>query len=121
MRRPAVPTLLSAALLLVIVPAAYSQEVGSGVIINEIMFDPRGEDAGREWVELWNEGKESASLSGWLITNRSAAPAVKLPDWKLPAGAFLVVYLGHNEVVGPFGVGSVFGRPGAPIAVSRPA
>jgi tetratricopeptide (TPR) repeat protein len=31
----------------------------------------------------------------------------------------LVVYLGHNEVVGPFGVGSVFGRPGAPIAVSR--
>jgi len=31
----------------------------------------------------------------------------------------LVVYLGNNEVVGPFGAGSVFGIPGAGLAVSR--
>lgn len=32
---------------------------------------------------------------------------------------FLVVYAGNNEVVGPYGVGSVFGAPGADLAAIR--
>jgi hypothetical protein len=37
----------------------------SGLIINEIMYNPQGDDGNREWVELFNNGNESITvLSG---------------------------------------------------------
>lgn len=43
----------------------------SGVVINEVMFDPAGDDSvsgvGREWIEIYNGGDESVDLSGWQL------------------------------------------------------
>ncbi|KAA0001553.1 MAG: PEGA domain-containing protein [Thermoplasmata archaeon] len=37
------------------------------VILTEIMYDPAGDDAGNEWIELYNMGDETVNLSGWRI------------------------------------------------------
>jgi len=35
------------------------------VIINEIMYNPKGSDNGREWIELFNAGNCEVNLTGW--------------------------------------------------------
>jgi len=40
------------------------------VVINEYELNPAGEDAGREWVELYNPTSEAVDLSGWTIETR---------------------------------------------------
>jgi hypothetical protein len=35
------------------------------VIINEIMYNPKGNDKGREWIELFNAGNCEVNLTGW--------------------------------------------------------
>ena len=69
------------------------------VRINEILFvpDAASGDARRshQWVELFNAGKESASLSGFGLTGRTGRngdAARRLPSVDLPAGAHLVVH-----------------------------
>lgn len=37
------------------------------IIINEIIFDPKGADEGKEWIELYNTGEEDVFLDGWDI------------------------------------------------------
>jgi hypothetical protein len=37
----------------------------SSVVINEIMYNPEGNDAGREWVEFYNNGSDSVDIEGW--------------------------------------------------------
>ncbi|HIH76787.1 MAG TPA: lamin tail domain-containing protein [Methanomassiliicoccales archaeon] len=37
------------------------------VVINEYELNPAGEDAGREWVELYNPTTEAVDLTGWTI------------------------------------------------------
>ena len=46
---------------------AWTELAQGKIVINEIFFDPEGADEGREWVELYNDGKESDSLEGWDI------------------------------------------------------
>ena len=40
------------------------------VVINEFELNPPGEDAGREWVELYNPTTEAVDLAGWSIETR---------------------------------------------------
>ncbi|MHC1709229.1 MAG: lamin tail domain-containing protein [Methanomassiliicoccales archaeon] len=40
------------------------------VVINEYELNPAGEDAGREWVELYNPTTEAVDLTGWTIETR---------------------------------------------------
>jgi hypothetical protein len=66
-----------------------------GVVVNELVPDPDGDDAGLEWVELYNGGSTPASLGGWTLT--AATSAFDAPDFTFPAdavlapGAFLVI------------------------------
>ena len=70
-----------------IVPEGES-ETGA-VIITEIQDDPRGLDAEREYIELYNPGGAAVDLTGWWIqncgTNRSALSG------SIRAGEYLVV------------------------------
>lgn len=36
-----------------------------GIVINEIMYDPPGDEDNNEWVELYNPGTNSTNLDGW--------------------------------------------------------
>lgn len=67
------------------------------VRLNEVMFDPKGADAGQEWIELYNSGRAELSLKGWTIANRNGQPIATLPDKKLPPRGFLVVRLGRGQ------------------------
>ena len=65
------------------------------ITINEVMYDPYGDDAGNEWIELYNPGQESQSVNGWSVVNGSGTIA-DLPDWTVPAGAYLLIHLGEG-------------------------
>jgi hypothetical protein len=40
----------------------------ASVVVNEVELNPAGRDAGREWIELLNEGEETVDLAGWTVT-----------------------------------------------------
>lgn len=67
---------------------------GSGLKINEFIYDPDGSDNGLEWIELYNAGGASIDLSGWAIqkATSSFADAFVFPDGTtLAPGALLLV------------------------------
>jgi len=94
---PKLVSLLLAALLAATVFAGCCPP-GSGVTprlaLNEVMFDPLGEDDGNEWVELYHQGR--SSVNGWTISNRSGEAIAVLPNWNLPHDCYLVVYFGEG-------------------------
>ena len=47
-------------IVLIVLPS-----VSASVIINEIMYNPEGNDDDREWLELYNNGNETINLTGW--------------------------------------------------------
>lgn len=44
---------------------------GAEIIISEIMYDPSGSDAKREWVEIHNSGEFAVALNGWKFVDAS--------------------------------------------------
>lgn len=76
------------------------------VVINEVLYDPAGADAGREFVEIMNCGREGVLLSGWVLeTGNGANPDDWTGEWiggdfdYLEPGGILVV--GEDEVMPP--------------------
>lgn len=65
------------------------------VVINEIMADPEGADAGKEWIELYNAG-ESIRINGWTIGNAEGTAAATLPNWVFSNNTYLVVHFGDG-------------------------
>lgn len=62
------------------------------VRISEVEADPAGEDAGAEWVEVWNREATTVDLSGWELRAGPDGRTFLLPGGTLvPAGARLVV------------------------------
>jgi len=72
------------------------EKIESGVVLNEILYDPFGPDEGNEWVEIINTGKQAENLAGWMLVNRTGSMAAALPDWSLPAGAILTIQMGEG-------------------------
>jgi hypothetical protein len=65
------------------------------VKINEVLYDPAqpGDEAGNEWLELYNAGSEPVDLGDWTISDNGAGD--RLPPLTLPPGAFAVVAAGE--------------------------
>jgi len=61
------------------------------VKINEVLYDPAqsGDEAGNEWLELYNAGSEPVDLGDWLISDNGAGD--RLPPLTLPPRAFVVI------------------------------
>jgi len=66
------------------------------VKINEVMFNPFGEDAGKEWIELFSSGLESRSIEGWTVSNRAGDIIATLPGWTFPPGRYLLIVFGSG-------------------------
>lgn len=73
-----------------------SASISNGIVINEIMFNPLVEDAGDEWVEIYNPGNETRNIDGWTISNRTGVVAATLPNWDLSGGTYLVLHFGNG-------------------------
>jgi len=78
--------------------------------INEIMFDPIGEDAGMEWIELYNNGTGAENINGSTISNRTGEVAATLPNWSFPNQTYLLVCFGNgtNDANFSDGAGSFY-------------
>ncbi len=61
------------------------------LMISEVLVDSHqaGEEAAYEWVEIVNRSDGAVSLSGWQLEDNNAADL--LPDFIVPAGAFVVI------------------------------
>ncbi|MBK6910050.1 MAG: lamin tail domain-containing protein [bacterium] len=59
---------LKSTLLLLLFLAA-SRECGAVVVLNEIMFDPDGEEATDEFLELYNDSALPVQLAGWTVSD----------------------------------------------------
>jgi len=70
----------------------------SGVVINEVLVDAPGVDAGQEWVELYNGGVEPTDLGGWVIRwgNGDYTSEAELASEIIHPGAFIL--MGSEDV-----------------------
>ena len=70
-------------------------DAAATVVLNEVLYDPLGEDLGAEIIEVANLGTTAQNLSGWsLCVNGVGTRAYYIfPDGlTLAAGAFLRVH-----------------------------
>jgi hypothetical protein len=62
----------------------------TGLVINEIVA--KAPDGGADWIELYNAGEASASLSDYSLTDENGfREKVRLPDEVLAPGEFFVL------------------------------
>lgn len=62
--------------------------VDTGLIVNEIMYDPTSPEP--EWLEVYNRGTLPVRLKGWKIRDGSTSSA-ELPEFTLPPGDYAVI------------------------------
>jgi hypothetical protein len=65
------------------------------VVINEIMFDPTGNDNNSEWVELYNPGNTAIDLTGWNLTDNDGNMFSLTGAGTIPSKGYLVCHLGQ--------------------------
>ncbi len=72
-------------------PTRPAPEIYLPFLVSEVMFDPEaaGNDAAREWVEIYNRGDAPAELAGWAIGDRARWD--ELPAAVVPPRGFAVV------------------------------
>lgn len=51
-----------------------------GVVINEVELNPRGSDAGNEWIEIYNPSDADADISGFEITTSFKSATIRVPS-----------------------------------------
>lgn len=74
---------------------------GTGIVINEIHYDPESNTAPAEFVELYNAGAETVDLSGWALTD--AVEYTFPPNTVLEPNEYLVVTLSASFFQSDFG------------------
>src|SRR3989338_6757293 len=78
------PVLLVIFLLIVLVPKI------SAVQVSEIMHNPSGADAGREWVEIYNNDSLSYNITGWKLNTEGADHSLNVPPTNGGQGSMLL-------------------------------
>jgi hypothetical protein len=67
----------------------------SGLVINEVMINPTADNAGRQWVELYNTNAEPMKLAGFRIVTEGGEYAFAA-DATVEAGGYAVIFLGAD-------------------------
>jgi hypothetical protein len=76
------------------VPNERPVPITKGLVLNEIQFDPYGQDGGNEWIELHNGQAGPINVAGVQVKDSANVVLATLPSVVLPAGAHYVVHLG---------------------------
>ncbi len=66
---------------------------GGSLVINEVAWGGSALDSSAQWIELYNSGNQSVSLSGWTVSNSTAFWTVNLTG-SVGAGEYYVLYAG---------------------------
>jgi hypothetical protein len=79
------------------------------IVITEILYDPAGEDDGKEFVELYNAGSTSVDISGWKLQDLEGDPATgPVPTGTIMAPGDVVLLIEGDGPGVPADVGSQF-------------
>lgn len=62
----------------------------AAVVINEVAWMGGPASASDEWIELYNDGTDAVSLSGWKVVAEDGAPLISLSG-SIPAGGFYIM------------------------------
>ena len=71
----------------------------TGIVINEVLYNPGGSDSGHEWVELYNKTSENIDVSGWMLEGGTSSFGTNttIPDGTIiPADGYYLI--GEDEV-----------------------
>lgn len=65
----------------------------ANVVINELCYDPAGEDEGFEWIELYNNGNSTIDLAGAKLLKAGSdwTEVLTLPSFLLRPGRYLLI------------------------------
>ena len=88
-----VKNILFGLLLLFAVPTLATRTVYADVIITEIMYDPEGNDNGREWVEIMNDGSVAVDMQHFQFFEANTQHRIKesVGSMRLEPGAVAVI------------------------------
>ncbi|RQW80478.1 MAG: lamin tail domain-containing protein [Methanothrix sp.] len=75
----------SAVLCITLAVIALTVAASASVVLNEMELNPP--EGGAEWVEIYNDGNDSADISGWTATITDGSWVGKFPA--VPAGTIL--------------------------------
>lgn len=79
---------------------AISAQAVDTVAITEFFNQPIGEQAARQWVELYNYGTQPQDLKGWRISGGGGiSSAHPLPEYKLPPNEYVIVLCGGRNML----------------------
>jgi hypothetical protein len=70
--------------------------VNTGIIINEIMYDPSTSEC--EWIELYNNSSLAVNMKSWQISDASTKITITSSDRTLASGDYLVLSKNSNIV-----------------------
>lgn len=76
--------------LLLVGSVALPAKVCAAVVINEIAWMGSTENSNAEWIELFNDGNDAVSLTGWTITSAGTAPNITLTGTISAGGYYLL-------------------------------
>ena len=78
---------------------AFLHRPHADLVINEVMYDPQGDDAGNEWVELYVVA--GGNMSGLILQNYlppSGGREMTFPDFEVNEGEYIVAHTGASGV-----------------------
>ncbi|UCH87937.1 MAG: lamin tail domain-containing protein, partial [Thermoplasmata archaeon] len=65
------------------------------IVINEIMYNPKGTEVDGEWIELYNADEITINITGWKISD-SDKNSLVLPALEIPVDSYVVVHVGSS-------------------------
>lgn len=81
------------------IPLPPQPTVPGRIVINEVLFNPAGSNAGNQLVELRNVGSEAVELNGWWFCARQ--DYAQIPALTIGPGQFLIVHIQANGTNSP--------------------
>jgi len=70
------------------------------LIINEVLFDPSGPDADKEWIEVYNASGRAVDLNGVSVANYSLSSPDNIRNYTVQEAACVTVEPGAFAVIG---------------------
>jgi hypothetical protein len=62
------------------------------VLISEVLYNPDGDDNGKEWIEIYNPTSQPVDLSGWMIGDALTVGQYGAGRYRFPNGTILQPY-----------------------------
>lgn len=79
-----------------LVEPVYSKKI----VVNEIMYDPVGEDTNNEWIELYNASSVPVDLSGWVLQDiKGSIKKYTISNLTISAKGYVILYRKQTKIV----------------------